>query len=71
MSRVVILHATVLTKLPVVGVLDRRGAVELLNPHSHAHILHLEQLQKTTTKVFIVFRHETLNLNGTNFKVAF
>lgn len=56
MSRVVILHATVLTKLPVVGVLDRRGAVELLNPHSHAHILHLEQLQKTNNKGIYSFQ---------------
>lgn len=37
-------HAPILAKLPVVGVLDTLRAVELLNPHTHAHIFHLEQL---------------------------
>lgn len=46
MCSVIVLHASILTKLPVMGVLDgRHGTVELLNPHSHAHILHLEKLQ--------------------------
>lgn len=41
---VVVLHAPILTELPVVRVLNRGGAIELLNPHAHAYILHLKQL---------------------------
>lgn len=41
----IVLHTPILAKFPVVRVLDRRhGTVELFNPHSHAHILHLEYL---------------------------
>lgn len=44
MSSEVVLSAPILAKVPAVGVFDRSGAVKLLNPHSHAHILHLEEL---------------------------
>lgn len=40
----VILQAAVLAELPIVGVLNSGGRVELLDPHPHAHILHLEKL---------------------------
>ena len=43
----VALHASILTKLPIVGVLDCcHGIVISLNPHSHAYILHFKQLPK-------------------------
>ena len=45
MCSVVVFHATILTELPVVRVLNRGGAVKLLNPHAHAYVLHLKQLQ--------------------------
>lgn len=39
-------HTPVLTKFPAVRVLDSLNrTVELLDPHTHAHILHLEQPQ--------------------------
>jgi len=38
-------HASVLTKLPVVGILNRgHGVVESPHPHSHAYILHFKEL---------------------------
>jgi hypothetical protein len=45
MGSIIVLHASILTEFPVVGVLDRGGAVELFNPHSHTNIFHLEELQ--------------------------
>lgn len=53
MCSVVVLHASILTKFPTVGVLDDcRGLIKLLNPHSHAHILHLEELPQKTNSIF-------------------
>lgn len=41
----IVFHTSILAKFPVVRVLNcRHSTVELFNPHSHAHILHLEYL---------------------------
>lgn len=45
----VALHASVLTKLPAVRVLNAANRiVESLDPHSHAYILHFKELQPET-----------------------
>lgn len=44
MSREIVFHTSILTELPVVRVLYRSGTVVTLNPHTHAHILHFENL---------------------------
>lgn len=44
MCGVIPLHAPILTKLPAVRVLHGCRTVKLFNPHSHTHILHLEEL---------------------------
>ena len=49
MRREVVVHAPVLAELPAVNVLHRGGdggSVVIFDPHAHAHILHLEQLQQ-------------------------
>jgi hypothetical protein len=49
----IVFHTPILAKFPVMGVLDgRRGTVKLLNPHSHAYILHLEELPPKTNSIF-------------------
>jgi hypothetical protein len=49
----IVFHAPIQTKFPVVGVLDGcHGTVKLLDPHSHAYILHLEELPPKTNSIF-------------------
>jgi hypothetical protein len=45
MRREVVMHAAELAEPPAVNVLNWRGGVEVFDPHAHAHIFHLEQLQ--------------------------
>jgi hypothetical protein len=44
MCREVVIHAAELAEPPAVDVLHRCSRIVVLHPHSHAHILHLEQL---------------------------
>lgn len=44
MCSIIILNAPKLAKLHTVQILHWHWTIELLHPHSHAHILHLEQL---------------------------
>lgn len=44
----IIFYASELAELEAVHILDRFRAVESFYPHSHAYILHLEQLQEVT-----------------------
>ena len=45
---VVAVEAAGLEELDVVGILHRLASlVKLLNPHAHAHVFHLEQLQQS------------------------
>nr|GMD24241.1 hypothetical protein Iba_chr08bCG12890 [Ipomoea batatas] len=48
---VIVFDASELAELQAVYILHRPRIVELLYPHSHAHILHLEQLQLMLLKI--------------------
>jgi hypothetical protein len=45
MCSVVIIYASKLAELDTVNILNMSGVIEPLNPHAHAHIFHLEELQ--------------------------
>lgn len=47
MCCVVVFYASELAVLVTVEILHGLRAVELLHPHPHTHILHLEKLEKT------------------------
>lgn len=55
MCSVIIINAPKLTKLQAMHVLYRPGAVELFYPHSHAHVLHLKQLQQVKYMLDFIF----------------
>ena len=48
--RQVVIHAAELAEPPAVDVLHGGARVEVLHPHAHAHILHLEQLRAAHTE---------------------
>lgn len=55
MCSIIIINAPKLTKLQAMHVLHRPGAVELFYPHSHAHVLHLKQLQWVYVRIIFMF----------------
>jgi len=53
MSRVIIFYTTKLAEFEAVHVFNGSRIVEVLHPHSHTHIFHLEQLYE----IMIFQRH--------------